>query len=160
MCPPRDFEWIAMESSRNPHLVSASRTQTETLRLSDRTDQTAKRECWITTGNMLAPVQVGGSSGFASEPAGHFAAAPQRADAEILMDAQPPGAHTPRADEEHTKLEILPVASPPAPREPSKDEIEQHNLLHDPAMPWCDISSPSQRAEMISTDKRDRKSFQ
>ena len=55
------------------------------------------------------------------------------------MDPQPQGAHAPRADEEHIELEILPVASLPGPREPSKDEIEKHNLLHDPAMPWCDI---------------------
>ena len=90
-------------------------------------------ECWIKPVNVLAPVQVGGSSGSASELAGHFAAAPQRADAEILMDAQPQGAHAPRADDEHTKLEILPAASPPGPQEPSKDEIEKHNWLHDPA---------------------------
>ena len=55
------------------------------------------------------------------------------------MDAQPQGAYAPRADEEHIEPEILPVASLPGPREPSKEEIEKHNLLHDPAMPWCDI---------------------
>ena len=109
---------------------------------------------------MLAPVQTGGSSGSAGELAGHHVTVPQRADAEILMDAQPQGAYAPRADEEYIELEIFPVSSLPGPRAPSKDEIEKHNLLHDPAMPWCDISSPSQRAEMISTDKRDRKSFQ
>ena len=63
----------------------------------------------------------------------------QRTDAEILIHVQPQGAHAPRADEEHIEPEILPVASLPRPREPSKDEIEKHNLLHDPAMPWCDI---------------------
>ena len=57
---------------------------------------------------------------------------PQRTDAEILMDAQPQGAHAPRVDEEYVEPEILPVASLPGPREPSKDEIEKHNLLHDP----------------------------
>ena len=62
-------------------------------------------------------------------------AALQRADAEILMDAQPQGPPAARADEEHIELEILPVASLSGPREPSKDEIEKHNLLHDPAMP-------------------------
>ena len=96
-------------------------------------------ECWIKPGNVLAPVQIGGSSGSAGEPAGHHVAVPQRTDAEILMDAQPQGAYAPRADEEHIEPEILPVASLPGPREPSKDEIEKHNLLHDPAMPWCDI---------------------
>ena len=69
----------------------------------------------------------------------HHVAVPQRTDAEILMDAQPQGAYAPRADEEHIEPEILPVASLPGPREPSKEEIEKHNLLHDPAMPWCDI---------------------
>ena len=39
------------------------------------------------------------------------------------MDAQPQGAHAPRADEEDTELEILPVALPPRPREPSNDDI-------------------------------------
>ena len=96
-------------------------------------------ECWIKPGNVLAPVQSGGSSGSAGEPAGHHVAVPQRTDAEILMDAQPQGAYAPRADEEHIEPEILPVASLPGPREPSKDEIEKHNLLHNPAMPWCDI---------------------
>ena len=91
-------------------------------------------ECWIKPGNVLAPVQIGRSSGSAGEPA-----VPQRTDAEILMDAQPKGAYAPRADEEHTEPEILPVASLPGPREPSKEEIEKHDLLHDPAMPWCDI---------------------
>ena len=41
----------------------------------------------------MTPVQVGCSSGSASEPAGHRATVPQRAGAEILMDAQPQGAH-------------------------------------------------------------------
>ena len=67
------------------------------------------------------------------------APAPQRADAEILMDGQPQGAHAPRADEEHIEREILLVASLPGPREPSKDDIEKHNLLHDPEMPRYDI---------------------
>ena len=49
------------------------------------------------------------------------------------------GAYAPRGDEEYIELEILPVASLPGPREPSKCKIEKHNLLHDPAMPWCDI---------------------
>ena len=81
-------------------------------------------ECWIKPGNVLAPVQVGGSSGSASEPAGHRAEASQRTDAEILMHVQPQGAHAPRADEEHIEPEILAVASLPGPRETSKDDRE------------------------------------
>ena len=105
----------------------------------DRVRNHCEMECWIKPGNVLAPVQIGGSSGSAGEPAGHHVAVPQRTDAGILMDAQPQEAYAPRADEEHIEPEILPVASLPGPREPSKDEIEKHNVLHDPAMPWCDI---------------------
>ena len=113
----------------------------------DRVRNHDEWECWIKPGNVLAPVQVGGSSGSASELAGHLAAAPQRAGAEILMDAQPLGAHAPRADAEYIEPEILPVASIPGPREPNKDEIEKHNLLHDPAMSWCDICIQSKRRD-------------
>ena len=105
----------------------------------DRVRNHYELECWIKPRNVLAPVQIGGSSGSTGESAGHHVAVPQRTDAEILMDAQPQGAHAPRVDEEYVEPEILPVASLPGPREPSKDEIEKHNLLHDPAMPWCDI---------------------
>ena len=66
-------------------------------------------ERWIKPGSVLAPVQSG-SSGSASEPPGHRATVPQRADAEILVDA-----HAPRADEEHMAPEILPEASQPSP---------------------------------------------
>ena len=198
VCSPRDFEWIAIEPSRDPHLVSASGhklkhygEQAVPMKLRDGrkiwitfqvcevngpimsvgkfcakgNDRCAafstrggtlwheeageiavdkvrnhyEMECWIKPGSVLAPVQFGGSSGSAGEPAEHHVAVPQRTDAEILMDAQPQGAYAPRADEEHIEPEILPVASLPGPREPSKEEIEKHNLLHDPAMPWCDI---------------------
>ena len=198
VCSPRDFEWIAIEPSRDPHLVSASgdklkhygeqavpmklrdgrkiwitfqvcevngpimsvgkfcakgndRCATFSTRggvlwheeageiAVDRVRNHYELECWIRPGNVLAPVQIGGSSGSAGEPAGHHVAIPQRTDAEILMDAQPRGAYAPRANEEHIEPEILPVASLPGPREPSKEEIEKHNLLHDLAMPWCDI---------------------
>ena len=185
---PRDFEWIALEPSRNPHLVSASghklilygehsvpmklwdgrkiritfqvcevqevimsvgkfctwgndRCASFTTRggvlwheeagevLVDRVRNHDELECWIKPGNVLAPVQVGLAAPVEA------ASAPQRPDAEILMDAQPQGAHAPRADEEHIEPEIFRVASLPGPREPSKDEIVKHNLLHDPAMP-------------------------
>ena len=107
----------------------------------DRVRTHYELECWIKPGNVLAPVQ--GSSGSAVEPAGRHSTVPQRTDAEILMDAQPQGAHAPGVDEEYIVPEILPVASSPGPREPSKDEIEKHDLLHDPAMPWCDICDQS-----------------
>ena len=199
MCALREiFEWIAIEPSRDAHLVSASghklkhygeqavpmklrdgrkiwitfqvcevngpimsvgkfcakgndRCATFSTRggvlwheeageiVVDKVRNHYEMECWIKPGNVLAPVQIGGSSGSAGEPAGHHVAVPQRTDAEILMDAQPQGAHALRADEEYIEPEILPVASLPGPREPSKDEIEKHNLLHDPSMPWCDI---------------------
>ena len=195
---PRGFEEIAIEPSRNPHLVSAS-GQTETQRWKISADETARlthdydhvpgvrsqgthhecgqvlyegerpmchvsrhevvscgpkklEKCWWTEfeptanrnagsnrGNVLAPVYVGGSRGSASELAGHLAAAPRRADVEILMNGQLQGAHAPRGDEEHNAPEILVVASLLGPRVPSKNEIEGRNLLHDPAMPWCDI---------------------
>ena len=86
-------------------------------------------------------------------------AVPQRTDAEILMDAQPQGAYAPRADEEHIEPEILLVASLPGPREPSKEEIEKHNLLHDPAMPWCDICIQSKSRDDFHR-QQDRMSFQ
>ena len=188
VCSPRDFEWIGIEPSRNPNLVSASghklkqygqhavpmklrdgrkvwitfqvcdvngpimsvgkfcakgdgRCATFTTSggvfwheeageiYVDRVRNHYELECWIKPRNVLAPVQIGGSNG--SGTVGY----PQRTDAEILMDAQPQGAHAPRVDEEYVEPEILPVASLPGPREPSKDEIEKHNLLHDPAMP-------------------------
>ena len=213
VCSPRDFEWIAIEPSRNPHLVSASghklkhygeqavpmkfrdgrkiwitfqvcevdgpimsvgkfcakgndRCATFSTRggflwheevgeiAVDRVRNHYEMECWIKPGNVLAPVEIGGSSGSAGEPAGHHVAVPQRTNAEILMDAQPQGAYAPRADEEHIEPEILPVASLPGPREPSKDEIEKHNLLHDPAMPWCDICIQTKsRDGLPQTDK-------
>ena len=102
----------------------------------DRVRNHFELECLIKPANVVAPVQIGGSSGSAGEFAG---LQPQRTDAEILMDAQPRRAYAPRADEENKEPEIFPVASLPGPHETSKDEIEKHNLLHDPAMPWCDI---------------------
>ena len=59
----------------------------------DRVRTHCELECWINPGNVMTPVQVGCSSGSASERAGHRATVPQRAGAEILMDAQPQGAH-------------------------------------------------------------------
>ena len=99
----------------------------------DRVRNHNQLERWIKPGSVLAPVQSG-SSGSASELPGRRATVPQRADAEILVDA-----HAPRADEEHIEPEILPEASQPSPRESSKNEMEKHDLLHDPAMPWCDV---------------------
>ena len=203
VCSPRDFEWIEIEPSRNPSLVSASghklkhygqeavplklrdgrkiwitfqvcdvngpvmsvgkffakgddRCATFTTNggilwheeageiAVDRVRNHYELECWIKPVNVLAPVQIGGSSGSAGEFTGHHVGLrPQRTDAEILMDAQLQGAYAPRVDEEYIEPEILPVASLPGPHEPSKDEIEKHYLLHDPAMPWCDICNQS-----------------
>ena len=36
------------------------------------------------------------------------------------------------------------------PQEPRKDEIEKHNLLHHPQMPWCDMC-----IRMHATDPED-----
>ena len=72
------------------------------------------------------------------------------------MDAQPQGAYAPRADEEYIEPEILPVASLPGVREPSKDEIEKHNLLHDPAMKWCDICIPSKSRDDFHRQARSK----
>ena len=96
-------------------------------------------ERWIKPGNVLALCKLAAPVEVQVNLRDTIAAAPQRADAEILMDAQIQRAHAPRADEEHIQPEILPVASLPGLREASTDEIEKHNLLHDPAMPCCDI---------------------
>ena len=102
----------------------------------DRVRNHYESECWIKPARVSRVVSPSGSTG---EPEGHHVAVPQRADAEIVMGVQPQEAYAPRADEEYIEPEIFPVASLPGPREPSKDEIEKHNLLHDPAMSWCDI---------------------
>ena len=143
VCSPRDFEWIAIEPSRNPHLVSASghklkhygeqavpmklrdgrkiwitfqvcevngpimsvgkfcakgndRCSTFSTRggvlwheeageiAVDKVRNHYEMECWIKPGNVLAPVQIGGSSGSARELAGHHVAVPQRTDGRDL----------------------------------------------------------------------------
>ena len=148
VCSPRDFEWIAIEPSRDPHLVSASGhklkhygEQAVPMKLRDGrkiwitfqvcevngpimsvgkfcatgNDRCAafstrggtlwheeageiavdkvrnhyEMECWIKPGSVLAPVQFGGSSGSAGEPAEHHVAVPQRTDAEILWMHSP-----------------------------------------------------------------------
>ena len=105
----------------------------------DRVRNHYELECLIKPINVSATVQIGDPSGSTEEPAGHHVAVPQRTDDEIPMGLCSQGAYAPTVDEEYFEPEILPVASLPGPREPSKDEIEKHNLLHDPAMPWCDI---------------------
>ena len=70
----------------------------------DRVRNHYELQCWIKQGNVLAPVQTGGSSGSAIEPAGLHLTLPQRAD-------QPQGAYAPRADEEYVEPWIFPVAS-------------------------------------------------
>ena len=49
---------------------------------------------------------------------------------------------------------IFPVASLPGPREPSKDEIEKHNLLHDSAVPWFDICIQSKIRDVFHRQAR------
>ena len=117
-------------------------------------------DCWIKKpGNVLAPVQVGGSSGSASEFAGHRATVPQRADAEMSMDAQPQGAHAPRADEEHNAVEIFPVTSLNKPENPAR--TRSRNTICCMFLRCRGATSASgPRAETISTEKRDRKAFQ
>ena len=121
---------------RSPRMVAFYGMKKQEKSQSTRVRNHYELECWIKPVNVVAPVQIGCSSGSAGEFAGLH---PQRTDAEILMDAQSQGAYPPRADEVYVELEILPVASLPGPHEPSRDEIEKHNLLHDLAMPWCDI---------------------
>ena len=149
VCSPRDFEWIEIETSRNPNLAPASGhklkhygQQTVPMKFRDgrkvwltfqvcdvsgpimsvgkfcakgddrcatfttnggtlwheeageiavdRVRNHYELECWIKPKNLVAPVQIGGSSGSAGEFAGHHVGLhPQRTDAEILMDAQP-----------------------------------------------------------------------
>ena len=64
--------------------------------LVDRVRNLSELPGWIKLGNVLAPV------GSACELAEHLAAAPHRADAEILMDAQPQEAHARRVDTKNT----------------------------------------------------------
>ncbi|CAK0870998.1 unnamed protein product [Prorocentrum cordatum] len=54
-------------------------------------------------------------------------------------DLQPTGAHAPPAGVDYVEQEVVPAQTLPGPKEPSKEEIETHNLLHDPPMPWCEI---------------------
>ena len=122
----------------------------------DRVRNHFELKCWIKPRNVLAPVYYGSSSGSACELAGRLAAAPQRADAGILMDVKPHGAHAPRSDEGSSEPEILPSASSPGPRERSKDEIEKHNLLHHPAIPWCDICIQSKGRDACHRQARSK----
>ena len=152
VCSPRDLEWIAVEPSRNPNLVSArghelkhNGEQTEPMKLRDgrimsvgkfctkgndrcttfttsggtvwheeageivvdRVRNLNELECWIKPGNVLAPVQIGGSGGSANLRDGTLQSHNEQTP-EILMDAQPHGVYAPRADEEYNELEILP----------------------------------------------------
>ncbi|CAK0853161.1 unnamed protein product [Prorocentrum cordatum] len=45
----------------------------------------------------------------------------------------------PEAGVQRVEAEVVPVRTLAGPKLPSKEEIEMHNLLHDPPMPWCDI---------------------
>ena len=63
---------------------------------------------------------------------------PARADQEVLRDLRP-RVQVPEAEVECVEAEITPARTLPGPKQPSKEDIEMHNLLHDPPMPWCDI---------------------
>ena len=76
------------------------------------------------------------------------------------MDAQPQGGHAPRANEEHIEPEILPVASPPGSRARQQGRDRETQLVARTLRCRGATSSSSQKAEAISTDKRDRKSLQ
>ena len=39
----------------------------------------------------------------------------------------------------YTEQEVVPVQTLPGPEEPSKDDIEMHDLLRDPPVPWREI---------------------
>ena len=208
VCSPRDFEWIAIEPSRDPHLVSASGhklkhygEQAVPMKLRDG------RKIWITfqVCEVNGPIMRRGQVLCQGERSmrhvldtwwclvapggwrdcGRQSSKPLRVGmldqtskrvgtcanwllqwkrrrtcsstanrCRDLDGCTAQGAYAPRADEEHIEPEILPVASLPGPREPSKEEIEKHNLLHDPAMPWCDICIQSKsRDDFHRTDK-------
>ena len=70
----------------------------------DRVRNHHELECWIKPGNMLAPVQTGGSSGRAIEPAGRHLTVLQ---AGILMDARPQGAYAPRRTKNTSNLRSI-----------------------------------------------------
>ena len=76
------------------------------------------------------------------------------------MDAQPQGAYAPRTDEEHIEPEILPVASLPGPRETQQGRDREAQLNALTLRCHGVTSASSRRAETISTDRQDRKSFQ
>ena len=106
--------------------------------LVDRVRNHHELECWIKPGSTLALVRVGGSSGSASDLAGHLAAAPQRADAEILTDVQP------------QELEILPVASFVGdPENPARMISRNTPCCMALRCPWCDICIQSKDRDAV-----------
>ena len=115
----------------------------------DRVRNHYELKCWIKPRRVLAPVQTGVSSGSAIKPAGRHVTILQRADAEILMDAQPQGAHAPRADEEYIEHRYLEHAS--------LARTRSRNTTHCMILRCRGVTSESsQRAEMTSTDKQDQ----
>ena len=102
----------------------------------DRVRNHYELECWIKPVRVSATAQTDDASGSTGELEGHHVAVPQRADAEFLMDAQPQGADAPRIYEEYIEPStMLPEGS----QMRCENQIEKHNLLHDPTMPWYDI---------------------
>ncbi|CAK0803384.1 unnamed protein product [Prorocentrum cordatum] len=85
---------------------------------------------WVEKPGVVAPLSAGGSSG--SAPAGQAAPAPQG-------DEPAPQQGKTNRFQSKVEQEVAPVQTLPGPEEPSKEEFEMHNLLHDPPMPWCEI---------------------
>jgi len=56
----------------------------------------------------------------------------------VLRDLQPQ-VQAQEAEVERVEAEIAPAMTLPGPKQPPKEDIEMHNLLHDPPMPWCDF---------------------
>ena len=100
----------------------------------DRVRNHYELERWIKPGSVLAPVQSG-SSGSASEPPGHRATVPQRADAEILVDA--------RTHQELMKNTLNQRSfrkhRNQAPVNPARTRWRNTTCCTTPAMPWCDV---------------------
>ena len=61
-----------------------------------------------------------------------------RADDAVMADVLPDGAHAPPDEVEVVEPEVR-VTTLKTPREPSKAEVERHELLHDPPEPCCEI---------------------
>ena len=112
----------------------------------DRVQNHRELECWIEPSGVVAPESVGRSSG-----SGQFVS--KRTNAKILREVWSEGAPAPRVGEDLVEHEVLLVATLPGPREPSKDEIEKHNLRHGAT------SVSKRKAGTLPTHRRGRSFF-